>query len=295
MSSRANRAAETAVGPMVIAAAEQNFPPEKRLVDDDLAYRFLPPTIKAMVALTRFPPARELLFRLTEWVAPGSNGWFPRRKRYIDDKLAAGLNAGLAAVVNLGAGLDTRAYRLPSQTIVPVFEVDLPENIAYKEAKLRQIYGRVPEHVTLVPVDFERQDLGDVLAAHGHNAENKTFFIWEAVTQYLTESGVRRTMDYLAKARAGSQLVFTYVRQDFVDGTRLYGLSPRSQVVRVKNLTWHFGLAPEKVGGFLAEYGWREVEQMGSREAAVCYPTPSGRTLPVWEIERAAYAEKLQF
>lgn len=292
MSSRSNRVTETAVGPMVIAAVEQNFPPEKRLVDDSIAYRFLPPAIKAIVKLTQFPPARELLFRLTEWAAPGSNGWFLRRKRYIDDKLAEGLSAGLDAVVNLGAGLDTRAYRLPPERTVPFFEVDLPESIACKEARVREVFGRVPTHVTLVPIDFERQELGEVLAAHGYKVEDRTFFIWEAVTQYLTESGVRRTMDYLAKAQAGSQLVFTYVREDFVDGTCLYGLSPRSQVVKVKNLTWHFGLAPERVRGFLAEYGWHEVEQMGSREAAVWYPTPSRRTLPAWEIERAVYAEK---
>lgn len=288
-----NRAAETAIGPIVIVAVEQNFPEEKRLIRDDVAYRFLPLAMKAVVRLTQFPPARALLVGLTEGNSPGVWGGIVRRKRYIDDKLVEALSAGMAAVVNLGAGLDTRAYRLPALRAVPVFEVDLPENIEYKRAKLRQVYGRVPGHVSLVPIDFDRQDLEGVLASHGHKIEEKTFFIWEGVTQYLTESGVRRTMDYLAKARTGSRLVFTYVRKDFIDGTCHYGLSARSQVVRVKEQFWHFGLAPDRVAEFLAEYSWREVEQMGSREATAWYPTPSGRTLPVLEIERAVCAEKL--
>jgi methyltransferase (TIGR00027 family) len=277
---------------MVTVAVEQTFPEEKRLLSDDVAYRFLPLAGKAVVTLTRFPPARALLIGLSERDSPGIWGGMLRRKRYVDDKAIEGLSAGMAAVVNLGAGFDTRAYRLPSLRAVPVFEVDLPENIERKQAKLRQVFGRVPDHVTLVPIDFDRQDLAAVLPLHGHRIEEKTFFIWEGVTQYLTESGVRRIFDYLAKAQTGSRLVFTYVRKDFLDGTCLFGLSARSQVVRVKERLWRFGLAPDQVAESLAEYSWRELEQMGSREAAAWYPTPSGRTLEASETERAVYAEK---
>lgn len=292
-SKMSNRATETAVGPMAIVAGEQNLPREMRLVDDDLAYRFLPSSIKAVVKVTQLRPFRNLLFNITEKNTPGIYGSVLRRKRYIDDKLAEGLSAGVTAVVNLGAGLDTRAYRLPALRNLRVFEVDLPENIEYKRARVRQLFGRIPEHVALVPVDFDREDLAAMLASHGHKAGEKTFFIWEAVTQYLREDGVRRTMDYLAKAQAGSRLVFTYVVKDFINGTCHYGLGPRSQAVRVKELTWHFGLEPGRVAEFLAEYAWREVEQMGKDEATAWYPSPAGRTLGVSEIERSVYAEKL--
>lgn len=46
------------------------------------------------------------------------------------------------------------------------------------------------------------------------------------------------------------------------------------------------------VGGFLAEYGWREVEQFGPDEYAARYLQPAGRSEPVSEIERAVYAER---
>ena len=61
----------------------------------------------------------------------------------------------------------------------------------------------------------------------------------------------------------------------------------------VKRGLWHFGLHPEGVGGFLAEYGWREVEQVGPDEYAARYLQPAGRDDPlVSEIERAVYAER---
>jgi O-methyltransferase involved in polyketide biosynthesis len=56
---------------------------------------------------------------------------------------------------------------------------------------------------------------------------------------------------------------------------------------------WHFGLIPEQVATFLDTYGWREVEQMGSQEFVARYVGPNGRELPVSEIERSVYAEKL--
>ena len=60
----------------------------------------------------------------------------------------------------------------------------------------------------------------------------------------------------------------------------------------VKQGLWRFGLHPEQVAGFLAEYGWREREQVGPDEYADCYLEPSGRTLTASEIERAVYAQR---
>lgn len=103
------------------------------------------------------------------------------------------------------------------------------------------------------PIDFDRQDLGDVLRSYGQRPEEKTFFIWEGVTQYLTETSVRQTFAYLAKAPMGGRPVFTYVQKAFLDGTSRFGLSAHSQVVRIKEQLWRFGLAPDQVATFLAE------------------------------------------
>jgi O-methyltransferase involved in polyketide biosynthesis len=62
--------------------------------------------------------------------------------------------------------------------------------------------GAIPTHVTLVPINFMEQDVSDVQRAHGYAGNHKTFFIWEAVSQFLIEVAVRQTFEFLAQAPA---------------------------------------------------------------------------------------------
>jgi methyltransferase (TIGR00027 family) len=287
-----NRATKTAFGPMTMVVVEQHHGGEQRLVHDDVAHRFLPPSLKLVTRLARWRPLANLLIKAAEQTATGIWGSMLCRKRYIDDKNLEALRAGNEVVVILGAGLDTRAYRLPELVGVPVFELDLPENIDYKRKKVVESFGEVPAHVHLVPIDFEAQDLGSVLAEHGYEPERKTFFVWEGVTQYLSEAGVRDTLRFLAQAAPGSRLVFTYLRKDFLDGDELYGARAAYQRFKIEEKVWKFALGPADVPPLLAQYGWSELEQMGPHELTEHYVEPLGRTLAVSEIERTVYAEK---
>lgn len=289
----ANQTAQTAYGPMSAVALEQNTPKGQRLVQDALAVRFLPPILKPLVILTRWPSARDIIITLADKRGRGVWGGVLCRKRYIDDKLLEAVRAGLDAVVNLGAGLDTRAYRLPALSSLPVFELDFPENIAYKKAKLKRLFGDIPSNVTLVPIDFNRQELARVLETYGYQATFQSFFIMEAVTQYLSEDGIQNTFRFLAQAKTRSRLVFTYICKDFIDGTDRYGLQALYEVYRVKTQLWHFGLAPKQVATFLDQYAWKELELVGNKEYTLRYLDPIGRTISILEIERAVYAEKL--
>lgn len=288
----ANPAAGTAYGPMVVTAIEQSYPPDRRVIDDKLAARFLPSAVQVFLAATRLPSVRKLFFRFSESRGRGVWAGVLCRKRYIDDKLSEAVCTGIQVVVNLGAGLDTRAYRALLPEGIPVFEVDLPENIAYKRRKLIEVFDRIPDCAVLLPLDFDHEDLGSRLEAQGFPAGCRAFYIWEAVTQYLSEEGVRKTMGFLSKAGRGSRLVFTYIRKDLLDGTNAFGMELMRKAYCGENPIWRFGLAPEEVGAFLESYGWKEVEQLGGAEFASRYLAPLGREMPVMEIERMALAEK---
>jgi methyltransferase (TIGR00027 family) len=277
---------------MVLAAIEQNEPPGRRLVDDDLADLFLPARLRLLVAATRFAPVRNLMIRGSEWSSPGLWANLACRKRFIADKLAEALD-DIDAVVILGAGFDTRPYLLTRQVRLPVFEVDLPINISGKAETVRRVLGEPPLSVRLVALDFERDDLLTSLAEHGYRTDYRAFFICEGVTQYLTEDGVRRTLEGLRAAAPGSRLVFTYVRKDFIDGTNRYGTRTLYRRVRQRRQLWHFGLQPDEVAAFIAEYGWRLVEQAGPDDLVRRYVAPTGRKLEASQLEWSAYAEKI--
>jgi methyltransferase (TIGR00027 family) len=289
----AQKAAKTGLGPTTIVAIEQHFPEGARIIKDDLAYRILPFGMRAYVWLMRLSSARDWIVRATEKKAPGIWAMVMCRKRYIDDIVAEAADGQAETVVNLGAGFDTQAYRLGALAKVRVWEVDQPENIDAKRSRLRKVFQEVPAHVTLVPIDFDRQDLGAVLASHGYAADTKTFFIWEGVTQYLREAGIQTTFDFLAKAPAGSRLVFTYVRKDFIDGKVCYGQEYLYKKMLLKDKIWLFGMDPEEVADFLGVYGWRVLEHLGYEELAERYVKPTGRKLVSMPLERMVYAEKL--
>lgn len=277
---------------MVIAACEQYVPEPGRLVLDDLAFRFLPPALQAIVSLARLGFVRRMLIEAAEKDAAGTWAGIACRKRYIDEKVSGAIAAGIDALVLLGAGLDTRACRLAAPNGVRAYEVDQPANIDFKRVRLHKVFGRMPEYLTLVPVDFEVDDLGVSLATNGFRVEDIAMFVWEGVTQYLSEEAVRKTLAFLSNAGAGSRLVFTYVQKDFLDGVKLYA---GGKLFRrfVASGVWRFGIAPEAVGSLLKEYGWTEREQAGGAEFAARYVAPTGRDLPVFEIERCVYAEKV--
>ncbi len=277
---------------MVQVVLEQAVPQPQRIICDDLAYRFLPAPLRLLVNVVRPEPIRKVLLAVMERQVPGVRGGILCRKRYIDEKLLEALACGIEAVVILGAGMDTRACRIPGLSALRVYEVDLPENIAVKQAILERLFGSVPSHVSLVSVDFGRQDLGRALEEGGFSPENQCFFIWEGVTQYITQAAVCQVFAFLEKARPGSRLVFTFISQDFIDGGKLYGLEVLYRQTRLRNQLWQFGMQSGQVGAFFESYGWRELEQVGSAEYQARYLRPVGRVMPVMEVERAVHAEK---
>jgi methyltransferase (TIGR00027 family) len=287
-----NPAAQTAFGPMVQVAIEQYEPVERRLVSDDLALSILPAGQRALVRSMRWPPLRRLTILAGERTVPGSWALITCRKRFVDDKLDEAL-ADMGAVVVLGAGMDTRAYRLARRSDIPVFEVDLPVNIDRKRAAVQRAIGGVPASVHLVPLDFERDDLMGALRAHGYHGDARTFFVWEGVTQYLTEDAVRATLEALRGAPTGSRLAFTYVRRDFIEGTNMHAAAILYKRFRQRQQVWHFGLDPDAISDFVAEYGWRLIEQAGPDYFLRHYIRPAGRDLTASQLEWSAYAEKV--
>ncbi len=287
-------AAQTGSGPTFLVAMEQYEPPGQRIIDDDLAAKILPGRERFILKLLRLSLLRKWMINLFEKQIEGASSAFLCRKRYIDETIVAAVEKGsVAAIVNLGAGFDTRVYRLPALAALPAWEVDQPVNIEAKRTGVQNALGRIPAHVTLVPINFITQDLGAALKEHGYAGDKKTFFIWEAVSQYLTETAVRQTFNFLGQAPPGSHLTFTYVLRDFIEGENVYGQEKFYERMLVKDKIWHFGFDPAKVADFLGEYGWRLIEDVSYEALNDRHARPKGRNLPSMKIERMVWAEKL--
>lgn len=283
-------ATKTGTDPTALVAIEQYFPETERIIDDNLADQILP-SGRGFLWMMHLNSVRNWMVRITEKNFPGLWSCMMCRKRYIDEELIDSVNK-IGAVVNLGAGFDTRAYRLKELSDIPVWELDQPKNIEAKKIQLGKVFETIPSHVKLVPIDFDHQDINTKLKSHGYLADKRTFFIWEGVTQYLTEEGIRSTFDFLSKAAPGSRLVFTYVRKDFIQGQSKYGWDKIYEKY-VINKIWIFGMEPVEWPNFLKKYGWRVIEDIGYDEMAEKYVVPTGRKLASTQVERMIYTEKL--
>src|SRR4051812_11129706 len=119
--------------------------------------------------------------------------WFiASRSRIAEDALTIAVNAGTTQLVVLGAGLDTLAYRMPLASRLRIFEVDHPATQARKRDMLAAAAIAVPDTLSFVAVDFEREKLSERLEAAGFKSAEHSFFSWLGVVPYLTEAALRR-------------------------------------------------------------------------------------------------------
>nr|WP_285620058.1 SAM-dependent methyltransferase [Actinoallomurus iriomotensis] len=215
------------------------------------------------------------------------------RTRLIDDLLGAALAGGARQVVLLGAGYDSRAYRLPAARRATVFEVDHP---ATQERKRRLVERAVPAgeraHVRFVPADLKEADLASLLRDAGVRQE-RTAVVWEGVTNYLDARSVDAAFTALAGVTApGSRVIFTYMDRRALDGSGTFtGIAEWAASVSAAGEPFTFGLLPDELPGHLAEQGLSLVIDRSAREAAADYLAPLGRAEPAAPFYHVAEAE----
>ena len=263
------KAIKTGYGVAAIRAMMMLYPKEKRLFEDPYSEKLLTGVYKFYIWLMRNPKKRDSLINKGEKRTPGASGWFFCRDRYVDDKIAECLEkTEIETVVNLGAGMDCRAYYIPSIKKTMYFEVDHPRIIKKKQKKMKKILGKLPDHVIYVPIDFQTQSLDVELTNAGYNLTSKTLFIWEAVTQYISREAIDNTLKYLGQATPGSKLVFSYVIKSFFVGEYsndgIKKLAKR--FLKRNNPLFITGFDPADMKDYLSKYSISLIEDIDSVE-----------------------------
>lgn len=181
-----------------------------RACQDQAAEVLLPRTLAKLVARAKGEPGQLLLAALRS----SSFGMFDHlalRTRVIDDAVAQAVGSGVRQLVVLGAGLDSRAHRLPQLAETVVFEVDYPSTQRMKQRRAHRL-AVLAKEVRYVACDFERVALADALVGARFDPSLPTTWIWEGVTMYLPAQAVEGSLDIMAQLSAsGSRLIASYI------------------------------------------------------------------------------------
>jgi methyltransferase (TIGR00027 family) len=276
-------------------ALETNRPAARRLFVDRFAVEFLSPRLRRVAALSRLRPAGALLRAHIDHRWPGARTSAVARTRFIDEAAEAALGSGVAQVVLLGAGFDARAYRLGAMARAVVFEVDHPSTSGAKRKVVEGLLGSLPPHVRYVPADFGAGPLHETMAAAGYDPRRRTLFIWEGVTNYLTEPAVDGTLRWCADAAAGSQVLFTYVHRLVLENPQAFwGTTKLFATLGAAGERWTFGFDPAALPDFLERRGLVLAEDLGAADYRARYFGAAAARMRGYEFYRLAVARVLR-
>jgi len=261
----------TALGVAWVRALESERP--DRLFDDPLAARFLAATDWQPPGLAAGPEIDDVtrtLLVLAQSVIV--------RTRFLDDLLASAWAEGAGRqVVILGAGLDTRAFRLPWPADGRCFEVDLAPVLAFKAEVLADGGARPACDRVAIAADLLAGDWPRLLLDAGFRPGESAVWIAEGLLIYFSQEENDRLLDQIgALCGPGHRLAVTSSRParplrpgsaPAATGTGL--LHDPDSVIAL----WRWQ-GPSDPAAWLAGHGWK-ADIYDREERARAYGRPS--------------------
>ncbi len=288
---RQDTSSRTAEFMALFRALESLLPPNKRLFNDPFAKYCLSPLLYFVWTLARIPGIHSAITKLIDRRWPGARTSGVARTRAIDDAACRAIESGVQQVVLLGAGFDSRAYRLPGMERVTVYEVDHPATSARKREVTQRVLGKLPKKIRYVGIDFNKNDFELELKNAGYEAALPTLFVWEGVTNYLTSEAVDSTLGWCSRAAPKSQLVFTYIDKEVLSNpSSFYGTEKIVQILQDVGERWTFGLEPAKLASYLKERGLKLESDLNATQYREQYFKDAASRMKGYEFYRVAVA-----
>ena len=174
--------------------AERALLTDLGVIDDPVAASMLEPGFRRLVDVLRRLPART-------WCRAITLAGLGARVAWMDAQIDAALADGIGQVAMVGAGYDSRAWRMRRDGVRWV-ELDRPSS---QRAKRQGAPGPGP---TFVEADLRSDDAMEALVRGGLDAYRPAVFVFEGVTMYLDELVLRDQLHRLADGGAtGSRLL----------------------------------------------------------------------------------------
>lgn len=209
------------------------------------------------------------------------------REKHGDEVIETAVASGCKQLLLLGSGYDTRFFRIPilQEKAVATFEVDLPKTINDKQKYLVEKLGHIPEGLTLIPLDFNQNDL-NILSNYGFDKQIATTYVWQGVSYYLPLDSVSQVLDFIKlQMTPDSVLVFDCCSPLMLfKNEQIPGISSSIDKLAEIGEPYLFGMYDNVMKIWLEEKGFQDVEifQQADLEEKILHK----RTLPdnMWYV-----------
>ena len=169
-------------------------------------------------------------------------------------------NGGVDTVLNLAAGLDARAWRLPLPATLQWFDVDLPGMTEYKRS---QMAGEKPVcRYEAIAADLTDAAVRDDVFKRVGGVSRTLLVITEGLLIYLGEENVT------ALARALHDIPSARWWISDIANPLLIEMVEKSWGKELQKGNAPFRFAPEDSAAYFASVGWKEISYRGSMEEA---------------------------
>jgi methyltransferase (TIGR00027 family) len=288
--SQPTQASGTAAATAFLRALAAHDPRDEIRGKDDLAEIFLDEEQRRPLT---DPAVRAWVMQ--HQLAPGAYEFILARTAFFDRIFAEALRDNTPQIVLLGAGYDSRPYRFRELIqATRLFEVDAPPTQQRKRACLQRAGIFISPHINFVPIDFETDNLREVLITADLDRESRTLFIWEGVSYYLSAAAVDNVLACVtALAPAGSSLGFDYaaISADVLSDVGVQEFRKLMQTRHADEPT-RFYLRAGAIETFLSERGFQIIDHltaadMNDRYLAPQRYTDSGRVSPLFCLVHA--------
>ncbi|MDD2755226.1 MAG: class I SAM-dependent methyltransferase [Methanothrix sp.] len=281
---------KTAIAALLNRFGESLKPVGERICYDPYAVYFID---KKLMDWALHNPDKVIAMRdENERINPGFVNSIIARVRYFDDFTQRSLERGIEQLVILGAGYDTRAYRIEGLKRIRIFEVDHPSTQDIKITKLKNLFGALPSNVVYISADLISEDIFQKLMGKGYDPSKKTLFLMEGLLYYLPPSAVERMLSSIMKNSAkGSVILFDYLFKSVVDGsTPLEAGRNLKKGLAESGEPLKFGIEDGKIEEFLANRGFSQIANATGREYKEAYFQGENKDRIVSELLSFAHA-----
>jgi len=258
---------ETAIfGALHRAIANKEFRNE-RFGSDYLAEYFLPSHFKFFI---KFKKIRANVKNKFNKFLPGLHEYVIARTAFFDGIFIDALNKKIPQIVLLGAGYDSRAYRFAKlNSATKIIELDIAPTQNRKKKCLKKAQIDIPKHVTLVPINFNKESLKDILEKAGYESHKKTLFLWEGVSYYLDLKSIDATLAFVSHSSHNESVIaLDYVISISEENINYYGVKEFFQTMKKHhaNEELMFSINEGNAESFLEQRGLKIVNYLDNKE-----------------------------